>query len=258
MKKFKRLAPAVALLMAAGLLSACDNKEVVEKLTGQIEAAKGEIAAATKGLGDRLKQGMADLDAKIAAATGKADKAAAAAVANAGKAGALDNTTKALGAALDEVKAQVGASSKTLGASVDKVSVEVGALTAAVKSLSAAVEMNQAQVGAVDGAAKSLAAAVEKVQAQVGKVGSATTSLNAGLDKVQAQVDSIGESIKTAHGQVTAHVEAGQAALDDLFADLRNRVEAAEKNSADLKKQVGDLAERLAAAEAKLKAPAQN
>ena len=108
MKKYKGVAPVVALLLVGGLLSACDNKEALDKLTGQIEATKGEIAAATKGLGDRLNKAMTTLDGKIAAATGKADKAAAAAAANAGKAGAIDNATKSLGAALEEVKAQVG------------------------------------------------------------------------------------------------------------------------------------------------------
>ena len=194
MKTFRSLAPAVALLMAGGLLSACDNGEALEKLSGKIEEAKGEIAAATEGLGERLKQGMAKLDGKIAEASGRAEKAAAAAAANAGKAGAIDSATKSLGAALDEVKAQVaaaGAATETLGASVGKVtdavgknSGQIGRLAKTMETLTALLQENREQVGAVAGAAESLKAGLDKLQAQVGGVGDAVA---AEADKAAAE-----------------------------------------------------------------------
>ena len=149
MKRIKRVAPVLALVIAGGLLSACDNKEALDKLAGQIEATKGEIAEATKGLDNRLKKGMADLDARIAAAAGKADEAAAAAAANAGKAGALDSFTKSVARGLNELNDRYNASTETLNASIEKNRAQVAAAGAGAKALGASVDKVSAEVGAV-------------------------------------------------------------------------------------------------------------
>ena len=245
MKNYVSVAPVVALAVGSLLLSACDNKEVLDKLSGRIEAAKGQIAEAAQGLEDRIEKAKATLDGKIAAVSGKADKAAAAAASAATAAAANASEAGAVTAAVGKNREQIGQLAET------------------ADSLSALLEKNKAQIGA-------MADAAGKNRAQLDAVAGTVESLKAGLENVRAQVGSVGDSVMAGAEKAAAESGARMKQVDGALAAMAIRLNAAEKKAeqmaaaaaasaaeaAGLKRQLADLAKRVAEAEARLKAPA--